>query len=153
MARPFRRTGRGVEGYLHDGEADLLRELGGSMLLLLAEGDPADPAVDRLFPAAYRDDDAAAAEFRDLVLGDLRETKRQSARALAELPRDTTAFTLDDEAAEQWLLAFNDLRLTLGARLGITDDDEDRDDEDPAYELYDFLTALQASLIDALSAP
>ena len=150
MARPFRRTGKGIEGRLHDGEAHLLRDLGRGMLALLDDGDRTDPAVGRLFPDAYRDDEAAAREFRDLVEDDLRETKRQSARALADLPGGTVGFVLDEEQAGQWLLALNDLRLTLGTRIGITEDD-DRPVDDPAYELYDFLTALQASLVDALS--
>lgn len=150
MARLFRRTGRGVEARLHDGEAELLRDLGRSLLALLDGDRRDDPAVDRLFPAAYPDDAEAAAEFRDLTEGELRETKQQAARVLADLPPDTAGIVLDDDAAEQWLLALNDLRLTLGVRLGITEED-DRPDDDPAYELYDFLTALQASLVDALS--
>ena len=149
MARPFRRTGRGIEGRLHDGEAELLRDLGRGMLELLETGDPTDAAVGRLFPDAYRDDAAAATEFRGLVEEDLRETKRQAARVLAGLPRGTTGFVLDEEAAEQWLLALNDLRLTLGTRLGVTEE-EDFPEDEPAYELYAFLTALQASLIEAV---
>lgn len=149
MARQFRRTPSGIEGWLHGGEAELLRDLARHMVDLLDGRDRADPAAARLFPDAYREDDASTREFRRLVEDDLRETKRQAARTLAQLTPETNGFVLDDETAEQWLLALNDMRLALGARLGVTEDEERPEDE--RYQLYDFLTMLQASLIDALT--
>ena len=44
------------------------------------------------------------------------------------------------------------MRLALGTRLEITDDKADRDDDNaPGYELYDWLTYVQGTLVDALT--
>ncbi len=77
-----------------------------------------DPALARLFPAAYADE-AAADEFRRLSEGDLRAAKRRDAERL----RGTASESLIGvEDAESWLRAINDVRLVLAVRLGIEDD-------------------------------
>ena len=64
---------------------------------------------------------------------------------------------LDDAAAEVWLAAFNDIRLVIGSRIGITEDAEDFEGLAPddmrvlAYGLYVLLTSLQDSLVEALA--
>jgi hypothetical protein len=78
-------------------------------------------------------------------------------RALATLDSPGTKRVIGPEDADAWLRSLTDLRLVLGERLGVTEDWEDRlealDDEDPmlgAYWLYDRLTMLQESLVQAL---
>jgi hypothetical protein len=118
---------------------------------------PDDPVRQRLFPAGYRDDDAAAAEFRGLTESTLRTERAERARAcVAELAQPTAAgvdVPLDEAAATRWITALNDVRLALGTRLGITEDEPDDDPDAPDFQqraLYYWLTALQDSLVHAL---
>ena len=121
---------------------------------------PKDPALARLFPDAYREDPAAAAEFRRYTESDLLAEKRGRARTvlagLARIP-DGGKLTLAADEAGSWLTAMNDLRLVLGTQLGIVEDDQElaqtTDPEDPRnYQIsvYFYLTYLQESLISAL---
>jgi hypothetical protein len=117
---------------------------------------PADPALARLFPDAY-DDPEAADEFRRFTQRDLRTMKLERlALARATLERkDPTRLT--DEECAAWLAALNDLRLTLGTRLAVSEDGYEPalelSDEDPhrgMYLIYDWLTYHQDRLIRAL---
>lgn len=111
-----------------------------------------DPAVARLFPNAYPDDDAAAAEFRRYTRDGLIERKTaNSGRISAALTgaSDDGRLTVDRDDVEHWLPALTDLRLVLAERLGIRRDD----DPVPANELgdvYQWLGELQWSLVEAL---
>ncbi|MES1212605.1 MAG: DUF2017 family protein [Leifsonia sp.] len=86
-----------------------------------------DPALARLFPNAYPDDDEAAAEFRRYTRDGLVERKAANsgliAAALTAAPDDGRLTVLRDDA-EQWLPALTDLRLVLAERLGIRRDDD-----------------------------
>ena len=120
---------------------------------------PDDPALARLFPDAYRDDEEAAAEFRRFTEGDLRSGKRDRVQcALESLPEEKGGrFDLDEEQAQCWLGSLNDLRLVLGSRFGLTDDGQEPgaglDPDDPlrAYvPAYHYLGYLQETLLEAL---
>lgn len=140
---------------------------------LFAEGPskpPSDPALKRLFPDAYGDDSeelrAAASDFRRFTENDLRARKREDAlvvvRALDALSADAAGeggavlkLTLDESRA--WLGALNDLRLTIGTRLEVTDDEgeqlyrlPDSDPRKPMVMAYLWLGALQESLVETL---
>jgi hypothetical protein len=118
---------------------------------------PEDPALARLLPDAYRDDPAAAAEYRRFTEHDLMAGKRANiAVLLAGLDGIGPDGKLHVPAAQvpAWLVALNDLRLALGTRLEIEEDYEAviaalaRDDPRlPAYALYEWLTWLQDSLV------
>ena len=83
MAR-FRPGRDGVlRAQLRAPEAEVLRRVVRDIGPVVADDDPSDPAVRRLFPDAYEDDDDAAA-FRALVGQDLHASKRE---ALATLER------------------------------------------------------------------
>lgn len=147
-------------------EAGLLRSLFGELSEAL-DADAVmsdDPVWQRLHPAGYRDDEAAAAEFRRLTEAAL-DTERVArlAQCLADLERctdDRGLVELDGDGAERWLKALNDLRLALGTRLGVTEDDvlepprgsEDAAEADapPGREVYVWLTAVQDSLVHAV---
>jgi uncharacterized protein DUF2017 len=132
-------------GRLEDRAAREPDEAPALRLRLEALPTPDDPAVHRLLPDASRDDAAVSAEFRRLTEDDLR---RQKTDRLAELyamlvgdvtddaeavadaddpaaPGDAPAVTLRVPAARGGALAatLTDVRLVLGDRLGITDEE------------------------------
>jgi Domain of unknown function (DUF2017) len=118
----------------------------------VVQSDTDDSAVQRLFPAGYRDDPDAAAEFSRYTRAGLVETKSANAGALgaAILDSDGT-IELTDEAAERWLPVLTDLRLIIAERIGITAD-EDPVPDDELGEVYHWLAELQTYLIEALDA-
>lgn len=114
-----------------------------------------DPVLARLFPSAYEDSDSAA-EFRRYTEATLREGKRADARVMLDsaVPGKST---LTPEQAQAWMRALNDVRLTLGTRLEVTEEVHDEisgmpenDPRYPAYVTYDWLTYLQDTLVRAL---
>jgi hypothetical protein len=131
---------------------------------------PDDPVLARLFPAAYRDDDDAAAEFRRYTETELRTGKARNAGAVidaleeAGLPGelDETGLMIDIELEQDdvlgWLKALTDMRLALATRLGVEEGDEEfwesLPDEDPrvqVHDIYDWLAFLQETLVLAVS--
>ena len=120
---------------------------------------PEDPVLARLLPDGYRDDPGAASEFRQYTEPSLRDTKQASAQTLLDtLPAKGGRIRLSGDQARAWLRALNDVRLAFGVRLDVTEDFEEQlaalDPEDPkvaAFEVYGWLGAVQASLVDALA--
>ncbi|MDQ1704840.1 MAG: hypothetical protein QOF18_1206 [Frankiaceae bacterium] len=121
---------------------------------------PDDPALRRLLPDAYADD-ASAGEFRRLMDNELRGLKSDALNRLIADVRgaagDGKPVSLKDADVEVWLQAINDVRLTLGTRLDVTEDMaeawSDLDPADPRATLllaYDWLGWLQESLVGAL---
>jgi hypothetical protein len=135
---------------LHATEAALLAVLFTDFAALLEDSDPDDPVVRRLYPDGYTDDSEASAEYRELVSGDLHEARAGRLQACwAELPEGGGRFELDDEAGERWIKVLNDLRLTLGTRLGVSEDDE-LDESQESVTVYHWLTAVQDMLVTHL---
>lgn len=133
-------------------ERGLLRRLSAELEELLA-AEPEDPSLRRLRPRAYEDEEVER-EFRSLMGSELESLRLENLRGLAETAgRDR----LDAEELDRWLAALNDLRLVLGTRLDVTED-QFADGFDPsaphAYELavYAFLTWLQEAAIEAASS-
>jgi|BarGraNGADG00212_1021973.scaffolds.fasta_scaffold17155_3 hypothetical protein len=116
---------------------------------------PDDPVRRRLFPDGYRDDDAASAEFRALTETSLLTDRTGRARGCArQLAGGATVLELEADDGERWIQVLNDLRLALGTRLDITEDESELDPDDPDFEqrsLYHWLTAVQDSLVRALT--
>ncbi|MER7521005.1 DUF2017 domain-containing protein [Streptomyces sp. NPDC126499] len=141
---------------------------------LFAEGPsepPSDPALRRLFPDAYGDDTdelrQAAADFRRFTENDLRARKREDALtvvrtldavASAAAGEGGGVLKLTADESRCWLGALNDLRLTIGTRLDVKDDDEserlyrlpDSDPRKPMVMAYLWLGGLQESLVGTL---
>ncbi|GHH24447.1 DUF2017 domain-containing protein [Streptomyces lanatus] len=149
---------------------------------LFAEGPsepPADPVLKRLFPDAYIDPEgtpqakeaeeqrAYSAEFRRYTENDLRAGKRDNAlaviRSLDELSGASAGeggavLKLSVEESQRWLAALNDLRLAIGSRLDIADEDDtdllyrlpDEDSRKPMVMAYLWLGGLQETLVATL---
>jgi hypothetical protein len=111
---------------------------------------PSDPIRARLLPDGVLDDPDAAAEFRRFTQTTLLARKHTDAAALRAAARAPTV--VDAAGARSLLGAFNDLRLMLGTRLGVTDEGVPGSDDDiQAYRSYQLFTFLQGELVDALA--
>ncbi|MFD4695587.1 DUF2017 domain-containing protein [Streptomyces sp. NPDC058463] len=192
MAGHFEATpGGGASVALDEVEIAILRSLAVQLLELVGPGDepadgedplaslfaegpsepPTDPALARLFPEAYGDEDKelreASAEFRRFTENDLRTRKRDDALlvvrtldALTPTGDGGAVLTLTADECRSWLGSLNDLRLTIGTRLEVSDEDEGQDgslyrlpDSDPRKPMvmaYLWLGALQETLIETL---
>jgi hypothetical protein len=149
IRKPVKRSRDGsYQLKLSAGERDVLRDLPGQMLQLLADVD--NPSLRRLFPPAYREeaDAEAEAEYRRLMLGDLLERRHWAMEAMA---RTVDAEQLTEEDLTAWLGALNDLRLVLGTNLDVSEEDDHSNPETPAHALYYYLGYLQESVVEALS--
>jgi hypothetical protein len=160
-------------GPAEDSSGDPLAEL-------FAEGPsepPSDPVLRRLFPDAYGDPEgtpgpkdaeeqkAYSSEFRRYTENDLRAGKRDTALAVirsldALNPVDDggAVLKLSPDESRQWLGALNDLRLAIGSRLDIVDEDDtdllyrlpDEDPRKPMVMAYLWLGGLQETLVSTL---
>ncbi|MFE4971736.1 DUF2017 domain-containing protein [Kitasatospora sp. NPDC056651] len=146
---------------------------GDPLAALFAEGPteaPSDPVLARFFPSAYGDPEKpedeearlASGEFRRFTELDLRARKRDDAlvvvRALDGLGEEGGVLKLGAPDCLRWLGALNDLRLAVGVRLEVTEDDEDGlydlpdgDERKPLVMAYLWLGALQESLLEAIA--
>jgi uncharacterized protein DUF2017 len=119
----------------------------------LDDGDLADdPALARLFPNAYPDDDEAAAEFRRYTRDGLVERKSANSGLIAAAlmaSSDEERLTVVRDDAEHWLPALTDLRLVLAERLGIHHDGDPLPENELAG-VYEWLGELQWALVEAL---
>jgi hypothetical protein len=192
MAGHFEATpGGGAAVALDEVEIAILRSLAVQLLELIGPGDepaegedplaslftegpsepPTDPALARLFPEAYGDEDKelreASAEFRRFTKNDLRTRKRDDALVVVRT-LDTLSpagdggavLTLTADESRHWLGSLNDLRLTIGTRLDVSDEDEgengslyrlpDSDPRKPMVMAYLWLGALQETLVETL---
>jgi hypothetical protein len=116
---------------------------------------PDDEVLRRLRPAAYPDDVDAEAEYRALTEASLRtERGERIAACRADLAASADIDLGDPDAGRRWVQVLNDLRLALGTRLGVTeDDDREIDPHDPQAQsrvVYYWLTGLQDSVVQGL---
>jgi hypothetical protein len=160
----FRRRGGQIVATLQRQEVQVLRQCVTEMAALLGEEpDRDDPAVERLFPDVY-EDPIEAAEFRRFTESDLKAAKLDQARVVLDsLSPSGGEIRLDDQSAEMWLRAINDVRLVLGTRLGVQDDTDleaeldaavGRDPGSPRVNqlsVYFYLGILLESLVDAVT--
>lgn len=110
-----------------------------------------DPALARLFPHAYLDDEEAAADFRRYTEPELRDVKVKATQTVLEsMALDAEKITLSETEQQAWLQVLNDLRLVLGVRLNISEGEREDPDE-PMFQVYDWMTWLQGTLIDSIA--
>jgi len=127
---------------------ELLRALPRQAQTLL-EHDDASAA--RLFPVAYPGDEAAEAEYREMMGSQLLQRHQQ---ALDTLATTVDAPSVDDDDLLQWLAAFEVLRLVLGTQLDVSEDMADIDPTDPEaqqFAVYQYLSILQSEIVDTLA--
>ncbi|WP_109211149.1 MULTISPECIES: DUF2017 family protein [Microbacterium] len=147
-------------------EAAHLAGLVGQFADLLRDSAPeeGDPAIARLVPSAYTDDDTAAREFRSLTQSDLLDRRGADAGLVlasltdaADIPDDPedpalleqVEIRLDAETARAWLRTLAAVRLVLATRLGVVEED-DHDHDDPRFGVYDWIGYRLDGLVGAL---
>lgn len=172
MARhgPYRRGRDGrLVVTLDAAERAVFANLAAQLRAMLEHPDRDDPAVARLFPRAYSDptEEEAEAEWQALAGSELLRGRLDALDALLEATADehSASLELDAEQEAAWLGVLNDVRLVLGARLGVSDGTEhgaaapgattpspteSRDPDEGLALLYDWLTWLQAEHVDLL---
>ncbi|WP_024332978.1 DUF2017 domain-containing protein [Gordonia hirsuta] len=126
---------------------------------------PRDATLGRLLPDFHRpdQDELLAAEplaadlngaLRSLNEPQIIDDKLAAAGTVLDtLPVDGGDVALTPEQADCWLTALNDVRLALGAMLGITDDYHVPGDDHPHaghHDVYQWLTVVQELLVEAL---
>ncbi|MFI7338461.1 DUF2017 domain-containing protein [Streptomyces sp. NPDC050085] len=147
---------------------------------LFAEGPsepPSDAVLRRLLPDAYggpgtpgdeatrAEQEAYSSEFRRFTENDLRAGKREDALAvirtldaLSSAGDGGAVLKLSQDESVQWMRALNDLRLAIGTRLDITDEEDtdllyrlpDEDPRKPMVMAYLWLGGLQETLVETL---
>jgi hypothetical protein len=104
-----------------------------------------DGALRRLFPTAYPDDDELEQEYRGLVHDTLLAGRLD---ALDTVDATLRADTLTEAQLAAWMGAINDLRLVIGTRLDVSEDDGPPDPDAPdaplAYLYHDLGVLLEA---------
>lgn len=150
---PIRRSGKGVEVDLGRDERALLQMLTTELRHLIAN-DADDPGLRRLFPTAYLDDPQRDAEYQILARHELIDARLS---AIDTMQATIGAAVLSDDELGAWMTTVNQLRLVLGTRLDISEDDPDELDEpddpdDPEFQqrlIYHWLSGVLALIIDA----
>lgn len=175
--RPFRRFGGRYTATFDADEVTLLADLVDQVRQLLAGrrsdgptdplvavtgmtlGPPEiseDPALARLLPDFHHQDAELSAALRVLREPEIIAAKDAAAVALLDsLPRGGGRVQLGAESAKAWVAALNDVRLALGVRLEIAQDDDEPAEvsahpDGPtaaAYLVYRWLTVVQDSLV------
>lgn len=118
---------------------------------------PDDAVLFRLLPNAYSDP-VESAEFRRYTESTLRAKKREHAMNMRKLLlKDDSDISLNEQGAQAWLGAMNDIRLALGVRLNVEDNSYDHFEllspEDPmqaVFAVYSWLGWLEESLVNTL---
>ena len=164
MSPRFDRRGEGVVVTLDTNEVELLRAIPGEVRGALER--PAskdDPVYNRLFPSAYLDptEESAEQEWQELVHPELLQSRLAALELVtttldrAVTKRGRAEVELAPEEVEAWLGVVNDARLTLGTRLGVTEDAESEaidpsDPSAPAHAVYGWLTWFENDLVETL---
>lgn len=135
-------------------ERDLLDHLIPQLRELLLSTSPTggvDPMARRLFPTAYHDDPGHDATYQETTRDQLLASRLES---LDNFEATTRLTTLTDDQIDDWTNAINQMRLVLGTRLDVGEDEEptdiDVDNPETAHlATYHYLGYLLGEILDA----
>jgi len=134
-------------------ERRLLAHLASELETVVDSG-PGDPLGRRLFPPAYPDDPEREAAY-ELLAGDELRASRRAALDLVQATASSEVLT--EEEVTAWMQSVNALRLVLGTRLDVQEDDAGGGELPPdhpdtaVWALYHYLTYLLDRIITAQS--
>jgi hypothetical protein len=147
-AQPFSRRSDGR--YAVDLDDDL-RELLGGLLSQLRELLTTDsPALVRLFPPPYQDDDERNEGYSVMAGAELIEGRLA---AIDTVESTLGLEVLTEDQLQSWMRSTNDLRLVLGTMLDVDESGstpEPDSPEAPMYAAYELLGAVLTDIVDAL---
>jgi hypothetical protein len=160
-----KRIGDRIRVQLEPPEVRLLRSLHDGLVATLDDPEAGDPVIERLFPSAVLGDDEADREVRALLRDELLEQRRNGLAAVVQLLDEGTSvrgrvrLDLEPDGAELMLGVLNDLRLAIGARIGVEHLDRPSIERDPtaaddalitSLAVMDHLGWMQEQLLEAL---
>jgi hypothetical protein len=138
-----------IRNKLDPQEADVLRSALEGLRQLLLAGD--EPVAYRLRPPAYATDMDREQEYRDTVGDDLLRSRLDGIDRMSATLGNRT---LDEDDLTAWMTTGNALRLVLGTRLEVGEDDDGRPPTDPddaaVWALYHYLSALLWEVVEVL---
>lgn len=142
-----KRDGTFIQAF-HDSIPALLVSLGDQLDAML---DDDSPELRRLFPTAYADDPDKDAGYQILARSSLTDQRRA---AIDTVRRTALNEILTEDELTDWMALTNDLRLVLGTRLDVSEDDDgsDIDPNSPEADLVHFYHLLGAVLHDIVQA-
>lgn len=152
--RRIRRTRKGTYVLsLHEDERALLAALPGQLRVLLET--PEDPTLRRLTPPAYVNDRENEVEYRRLMGDDLLQSRLEALEVLESTAVESEE--LDEAQLTGWMRAINDLRLVIGTKLDVSEDDDlsslSEDDPDIGlWAVYHYLGVLQEDVVQAMAS-
>jgi hypothetical protein len=131
---------------------ELLVHLFGELRDVLTQAETSDPALRRLFPAAYHDDPERDAEYQELMRSELVASRLTAISRVVEVVGDGDHLAAGD--MDLLLQSLNAVRLLLGTMLDVSEDDadDDGDPDDPAAaqaHLYSYLGWLLEAAVAA----
>lgn len=111
------------------------------------------PELRRLFPTAYAGDEEKDAGYQILARSSLTDQRRA---AIETVRRTAETEILTEDELTDWMALTNDLRLVLGTRLDVSEDDDGSgiDPNSPEanlLEIYHLLGAVLHEIVAALS--
>jgi hypothetical protein len=140
---------------LNADEAALLRQVVAEITDVIA-GEEATPVHDRLFPDAFEDPEESK-KYNTLVRDELKTHKLSALNSMRNTLGDSgrVSATLSAGEAHLWLTALTDIRLAIGVRLDVSEEDMGRepDPADPdglALVVLHWLGWLQETMVENL---
>ncbi|MEX2324887.1 MAG: DUF2017 family protein, partial [Nitriliruptoraceae bacterium] len=158
VTRAFKSTGSSIRMTLDPAEVELLSNLRDGLEAALDDDDASDPVVRRLFPDPVDDDPQANRELHELLHDDLLASRREALGRMmsiigrGELHRGKVRIELVDDEPQVVLNVVNDVRLAIGARIGIERPNFNPADEQTEYRLaiMNHLGWLQEQLLSVI---
>ena len=146
----FQRVGDRTLIRLKEEERLMLVDLAGQFRSVVA--DDHDPGLRRLYPTAYPDNPDWDADYASLVHDDLVRLRLEAADTVEATAGSPSL--ADDELAD-WMQVLNGLRLLLGTRLDISEEDQfdPEADDAPARALLAWLGFLLEEAVVAAGEP
>ena len=115
----FERSGDQIQIHLEEEERELIANLASQFRSALTED--TSPDLRRLYPTAYPNDADKDSEYASLVHDDLLRSRLESVEIVQATVR---ANSIDPNELAAWMGLFSGLRLLLGTRLDVSEDDE-----------------------------
>ncbi len=132
---------------LDDNVRVLIRKVSEELREVLLVNDP--EATRRLYPTAYPDDDEMNAEYQEMVHDQLLMQRLDGIDEL-QATIDDDVITLD--TADAWMSTINQVRLVLGTRLDVSEEEMVVDEDDPEAQgivIYQVLSYVLEHLTEA----